>query len=299
MDRKVRHQLIAKAELPVEFDKIIVDWYTPLAKEIAATKRLTPLVIGVQGAQGSGKSTLASFLKHLLKEDFGLRAVDMSLDDFYLGHRERRLLAADIHPLLATRGVPGTHDVDLAIATIQKLRCQTKGQNTLIPRFDKAIDDRKLTSEWNSVSDAVDVIIFEGWCVGATAEPAAALAQATNELERNEDPQGLWRSYVNNALDNAYQRLFSLIDKLIVLKAPSFECVYQWRWLQEQKLIARWHSEKPDTPARFLDQQGIKRFISHYERITRHCLDTTDTQADWILTLNVLHDITGLKHRGD
>lgn len=224
MDQKKRHQLIADNELPSSFDKIIVDWYTPLSCEIAAIKTEEPLVVGVQGAQGSGKSTFASFLKNILEEDFGLRTVDISLDDFYLGHRERTLLAIDVHPLFATRGVPGTHDVDLAISTIQKLRSQKKGQTTAIPRFDKAIDDRKPVSDWDAVTGPVDVIIFEGWCMGATAETVDALAQPTNELERTEDPQGIWRSYVNVALTSSYQRLFDLMDKLIVLAAPSFEC---------------------------------------------------------------------------
>jgi D-glycerate 3-kinase len=299
MDQKQRYQLILDSELPPTFDQIVTDWYTPLSQEIAATKKEEPMVIGIQGAQGSGKSTLASFVKNLLEEDFGLRTIDISLDDFYLGHSERRLLAANVHPLFATRGVPGTHDINLAIATIQKLRSQKEGHITAIPRFDKATDDRKPAREWDSVAGPVDVIILEGWCVGATAETADALAQPKNELERNEDPKGIWRGYANDALNGSYQSLFDLMDKLIVLAAPSFECVYEWRWLQEQKLVAKWSSENPHTSSRFLDEEDVKHFISHYERLTRHCLATVETRADWMLTLNTRHDITGLTRRGD
>ena len=74
----------------------------------------TPL-IGVAGAQGSGKTTLARSLA------VALGGVQLSLDDVYRTRAERQTLARDLHPLLATRGPPLTHDLDLLAATIAAL----------------------------------------------------------------------------------------------------------------------------------------------------------------------------------
>jgi D-glycerate 3-kinase len=234
-------------------------------------------VIGLCGAQGSGKSTLAAAM-HRALVDGGLRAAVLSIDDLYLTRAERLGLAQSVHPLLATRGVPGTHDIDLGLAL---LRALDDGRPERLPRFDKAADDRAPEWRWPIVEQPLDVLIFEGWCVGARAEADAALTQPANTLEANEDPAGIWRRYANAALAGPYQQLFARIDRLILLAAPSFAVVRRWRGEQEAALRA----ERPDGAA-LQDATALDRFIQHYERLTQHILDDMPGYADLVLRLD-------------
>ena len=78
--------------------------------------------MGLSGCQGSGKSTLVKAIAHVLEDVHHVNAVVLSLDDFYLTKAERELLARTVHPLFATRGVPGTHDLDLLRQTLSEGR---------------------------------------------------------------------------------------------------------------------------------------------------------------------------------
>ncbi|MDH5485538.1 MAG: hypothetical protein OEY43_09920, partial [Gammaproteobacteria bacterium] len=199
---------------------------------------------------------------------------------------QRQQLAATVHPLLATRGVPGTHDVDLGCAIINQLK-QSADRPVLIPVFNKAIDDRAAEDQWQVIDTAVDIILFEGWCVGAQPEPLLALQPAINRLEAEEDRDARWRYFVNQQLADEYQQLFSLIDYLVMLKVPAMASVFEWRYLQEQKL-----AEVNDVEDhRLMDEKGIRRFIMHYERITRHLLEELPQRADLVLYLNQQHQV--------
>lgn len=298
--------LIEEEKLPPEFGATVERCYLPLAHEIAARYRQrggdTPLVIGVQGCQGSGKSTLARFLTKILQANCSLTSTALSIDDFYLTQSQRAELAQTVHPLLATRGVPGTHDTHLAARTIQTLKQLRPGTSCAIPRFNKATDDREPAEQWSRVDIAPQIIILEGWCVGLEAEPEASLIKPINRLEQDEDPQGIWRSWVNRALGGHYQSLFSLLDYLIVLQAPNFDCVYDWRLLQEKKLITslaekRVHAKAADKPIRTMTAKEIERFVAHYQRLTQHAFASLPAKADWILLLNSAHQITKMESR--
>lgn len=300
------NDLIAAHDLPCDFTETVTQCYVPIAESLAQLRRqslantgqATPaLVIGIQGSQGSGKSTLASFLKQLLIESHQLSTVVLSIDDFYLRRSEREQLAKKVHPLFMTRGVPGTHDIALALNTIQALRQQGEHDTTPVVRFNKAIDDRAQTHDWDEVTGPVDIIILEGWCVSAPPEDEAALSTPINTLEAEEDSDGTWRRYVNAALAKEYSVLFSLFEKLIVLSAPSFDCVYEWRGLQEQKLAkqCQQHSKASSaTHNHLLDKDSLQRFISHYQRITQHCLKVLPERCDWEITLDTEHRVTGV-----
>ena len=236
--------------------------------------RKRPAVIGLCGAQGSGKSTIAAWARQLL-EARGVRTVALSLDDFYLTHDARQRLAREVHPLLAVRGPPGTHDVALCGAVIDQLRNPGK---VALPHFDKATDNRTPRGTWETLKSPVDVVILEGWCVGAVAQGSAALATPVNALERDEDPDAIWRTYVNNQLDGPYQFLFARLQDLILLEAPSFEVVAGWREEQEAKLRA--------TGAGGMAPAEIARFVAHYERLTRWILSEMPGRADWVVTLD-------------
>lgn len=231
------------------------------------------LVVGVCGAQGSGKSTLAAQLVAQLPA-----AATLSLDDLYLTRAEREELARRVHPLLAVRGVPGTHDVDLGRELFDALDAR---RPLVLPRFDKGIDDRTPPSAWEQHDAPLDTLVFEGWCIGARPEHAAALDRPCNQLERDEDPDGAWRRYVNTALAGPYQALFSRVDLMVFLAAPSFETVVEWRCEQEAALLAT----RPDSP-RAMDRSAIGAFCALYERTTRALLRDMPGRAAVVAALD-------------
>jgi D-glycerate 3-kinase len=267
---------LAAEGLPQGFRETVETVCEPLAARAARLRqvRRKTVTIGLCGAQGSGKSTIVAATKRLL-ENRGLSTVAVSLDDFYLPREARLRLASDVHPLLAVRGPPGTHDVRLGGAVLDQLRA--KGRVAL-PIFDKASDNRKPRGSWETIATPVDVVLFEGWCVGARAQGAAALRQPVNDLERDDDPQAVWRTYVNDQLDRPYQELFARYQELIMLKAPSFETVLAWRTEQEHKLRARTGGGMADAE--------VARFISHYERLTRWILAEMPERARWVVSLD-------------
>lgn len=274
--------------------------YVPLAAWLVARQRgqSRPLVIGINGAQGAGKSTLFNLLEVIMEEGFGLRVVGFSIDDLYKTRAEREQMARDIHPLMATRGVPGTHDVALGLELLDSLLGAGPDTLTKIPVFDKSIDDRCPPTVWQEWLGPADVIVFEGWCVGARPQPDAALAEPVNALEAQEDPDAVWRRYVNAQLAGPYQTLFDRLDVLLMLKVPSMQAVYEWRALQEEKLAERvryiYDTQQPTAHLRIMNPDEIKRFIAHYERLTRAMLDELPERADICLYLNENHKIRSI-----
>lgn len=283
---------INQQQLPERYSSSVENYLMPLAAKIAKLNahKNGALLVGVQGGQGTGKSTLALFTSLLLKTHHNLRVVCLSLDDFYLTKKEREVLANNVHPLLKTRGVPGTHDVDLACQTIAKLHQLKEGDDLLIPRFDKALDDRKPEAKWDLISGKVDVILLEGWCISARHEDQLLLKSPINILEAQHDESGVWRSWVNEQLKHEYPALFDQLDYLVVLQAPSFDVIYEWRRLQEHKLRAS-IAETSDQPDGVMDDRQIANFIQHYERITRNCLNTLPMRADCLFKLDESHAI--------
>ncbi len=283
--------LIAAERLPAEFRQTVDAYYVPLAVKIIELHRhmARPMVIGICGSQGSGKSTAAVFLKALLEEQANLNTAVLSLDDLYLSHEARQRLAADAHPLLRTRGVPGTHDVALGREVIEKLTTATPDDITRLPRFDKANDTIVPHDQWPAFKGRAGVVIFEGWCVGARAQYPDKLVDPINDLERQEDADGRWRRYVSDKLAGEYVNLFSLLDYLVLLRAPSFDCVYTWRAKQERKLAEK--VERTGIATRTMNDAELRRFIMHYERLTRHILDTMPGYAEVVFTLDQKQNI--------
>ncbi len=234
-----------------------------------------PFVLGICGAQGSGKSTLSEGLAERL-EDEGMTIALLSLDDLYLAPEARPVA---VSPLFATRGVPGTHDVALGERVFAGLKA---GQPTRLPRFDKANDRPLSESDWPEIT-APDVIIFEGWCVGARPQADEDLTEPVNDLEGADD--GVWRRAVNEALKGPYATLFGHIDRLILLAAPGFEIVRDWRIEQENTLRQRLETEGR-TGAKVMSDDEVGRFIQYYERLTRHILRTMPYYADLTLQLD-------------
>ncbi len=234
--------------------------------------------MGLSGLQGSGKSTLAAQLSAALTQQ-GIATLAMSLDDFYFGRRERQRLARTVHPLLVTRGVPGTHDLVLLNRTIDDLRRASMRRPALVPRFDKGRDTRMPHAHWRRIAQAPALILLEGWCVGVPAQTPAQLHLPCNALERDEDRSGIWRSYVNAKLGCSYTELWRRLDALVLLQAPGIDVVQRWR--DEQELaLRRAHAPQAMTPV------ALRRFIMHYERISRHALRELPARADLRLLLD-------------
>lgn len=275
--------------LPASYTDAVHEVIAPLAERVGKLRESLgrPVVIGINGAQGSGKSTLAAFLAAYLQHESGLTAVSLSLDDLYLGKEARLRLAQEQHPLLCTRGVPGTHDVELGIETIEALTSSGAEREVVLPGFDKSYDDRAADADLRTVTAPVDVVLFEGWCVGARPQRDIDLRSPVNALEAEEDPDGAWRSYVNNCLKIEYAELFSRLDVLVMLRVPSFNKVLEWRELQEQKL----------GEGAGMNAAEMQRFVMHFERLTRHMLARMPADAHTTIDIDDSHKLASAVHK--
>ncbi len=250
---------------PPAFVADVLDWLQRGGDRIQA----------IAGLQGTGKSTLVGQLQALAEQQ-GRKLVALSIDDFYLGHDERARLGRDIHPLCATRGVPGTHDIDLACAVLDTLRA---GLDTALPRFDKIDDDRLPRAQWPRVGHA-DLVILEGWCLQVPPQANDELVEPINTLERDEDHDGIWRRWSNEALSHDYPALWSRLDRLLLLEGPGFDTVPRWRWQQEQTLQAAHPGRKA------MDRQQVDRFVQFFERTSRQATRTLPTIAERTIKLD-------------
>jgi D-glycerate 3-kinase len=274
MSTAIAH-LIEAEGLPADYRAIVDRYWRPLSEEIAERYAGKPLIVGINGAQGSGKSTLCKFLELLLVEHNQI-GVTLSLDDLYLTKAERQALAREVHPLLATRGVPGTHSPALGQTVIDAVRA---GKSFEMPRFDKSVDDRFPHGE--RIDRRVDVLLFEGWCLGAAPQEPAALAAPVNALEAEEDADGVWRKFVNDALREDYAALFARLDMLVMLKVPDFAAVRRNRALQEDKLRAR----NPGAPG-LMDAAALKHFLDQDERLTEWMFAEMPARADILVEID-------------
>ncbi|HET6546409.1 MAG TPA: kinase [Rhodanobacteraceae bacterium] len=247
-----------------------------LARRLGANP--APRLIGLSGLQGSGKSTLARQLVDAAAQR-GIHAVELSIDDFYLTRRERGRLAKTVHPLLATRGVPGTHDTGLVAGTLAALHQAEERHPARLPSFDKGRDTRATPSRWRRVATPPDWILLEGWCIGVTAERPAALREPCNALERDSDADGYWRRWVNARLQSDYAALWARFDALAVLQAPDFAVVENWRDQPERELRRRGAPEA-------MSKTELRRFLMYYERLSRHALRVLPKIADITIAID-------------
>jgi D-glycerate 3-kinase len=233
-----------------------------------------PFVLGIAGAQGSGKSSLA----RAIAERRGCPV--LSLDDLYLDGAARAALARDVHPLLRTRGVPGTHDPALGLALIEAL-----GRGSVdLPRFDKAADEPGAPER---TAGPAELLVLEGWCLGARPQDAAELAAPVNALEREQDPDGRWRRFVNAQLSGGYAALFARVDWLVFLAAPGFAVVADWRIEQERRAGGP------------MSEAAVRRFVAHYQRLTEHMLRHAPDWADMTIQLDAARRPPSVRFQDD
>ena len=217
-----------------------------------------PPLIGVSGAQGSGKTTLVKAVARRIG------AAHLSLDDVYLTADERRVLSQCHHPLFAVRGPPGTHDIPMLLSVVETLSAASAASRTPLPAFDKLADDRLPPDAWPVFAGRPTAILIEGWCLGATPQAPEMLYVPVNALERDEDPDGFWRTAINRFLAGPYATMFGRFDNFLHLLAPDFGVVETWRGQQQAGLLGRAMNDE--------ETAALHRFIQHYERLTRHML---------------------------
>ena len=282
---------ITQHKLPEKFRLTIQDYYKPLADSVFNRFKAsnTPYFVGINGCQGSGKSTLTDFVATYLTTQYQLNVVVMSLDDFYLSSKKRNELAKDIHPLLATRGVPGTHDM----VALSHLLTQLTDHKTgfYIPRFNKATDEPYPENQWTLIDKPVDIVLLEGWCWGVQPQTDEQLQAPINELELQHDTSGEWRNYVNQQLKKSYEPLYSKMNFWLALQAPSFDCVYQWRLEQEEKLKAR-NVDLCDS--KIMSPAQILNFTQYFQRLSVQGCNTISHSADAVFHLDYNRQITDM-----
>ena len=275
-------------------EKMIKSFLVPVGFWIAnkASKK-KPYILGLAGGQGTGKTTISSIISIILRKYFKLNVFTISIDDFYKTRKERLLLSQKIHPSLMIRGVPGTHDINIMLNFFKRVKSK-KFRKLKLPKFNKAIDDRYKKKLWYSISKRPDIIIFEGWCVGARAEKNSTLKKAINSLEKIDDKKLTWRKFVNHQLKSKYKKLYSKLNCLLFLKANNFSLLQQWRLKQEKKL---WLKNKKSSNNKIMNKKDVIKFMQTYQRVTQNMFKYAPKYASIILNLNSNHQIKFINYK--
>ena len=269
-------------------ERMIKSFLIPLCFWInGKANKKKPYFVGLAGGQGTGKTTTSTLIKIILNKYFKLNVFRISIDDFYKTRKERISLSKRVHPMLLTRGVPGTHDINMMLNFFKKSKSK-KFKRLKLPTFNKAIDDRFSKKHWYDLKKKPDVIIFEGWCVGAKSEKNDTLKRTINSMEKTKDQKQIWRKYVNDQLKTKYRKLYSQLNCLIYLKAKDFSLLQKWRLKQERKL---WIKSKKSSNTKIMSKQDVLSFMQTYQRVTQNMFRYMPKYASIIINLNSNHQI--------
>ena len=293
--RKVNNEcfkFIKSQETPKEKfknkEKMIKSFLIPISFWIAKkAKKNKTCIVGLSGGQGSGKTTISSIISIILRKYFKLNVFIISIDDFYKTRKERFLLSKRIHPFLMTRGVPGTHDINMMLDFFKRVKGK-KFRSLKLPKFNKVTDDRYNKKSWYSLKTKPDIIIFEGWCVGAKAEKNNTLKKSVNSMEKLKDTKLTWRSYVNEQLKTKYKQLYDQLNCLLYIKSSNFTLLKKWRIKQEKKLRLK---NKRSNKFKIMNDREVINFMQTYQRVTQSMFKYVPKYASIILNLKSNHQI--------
>lgn len=244
-----------KFEPPSEMLCLLWQYWLPLAQRLAEQQQKMgqTLIQGLMGGQGTGKTTLGIVLNILLRH-FGKTFLSISLDDIYKTFVERQKLR-DRRPDLIWRGPPGTHDINLGIQVLQKLRDRhpSNPQEILIPRFDKSLHNGAGDRIDSEISYSADIVLFEGWFVGMRPLPLSAFRDWLPPILSKRD-----REFALECNSNLYDYLplWSYLDSLILLLPKDYKYSLQWRLEAEHKLII--------TRKTGMSDQAITQFVEYF-----------------------------------
>jgi len=269
-------------------EKMIKSFLIPISFWIAKkVDKKRSYIVGLSGGQGSGKTTISSIISIILRKYFKLNVFIISIDDFYKTRKERFLLSKRIHPFLMTRGVPGTHDINMMLDFFKRVKGK-KFRSLKLPKFNKAIDERYNKKLWYSVKKRPDVIIFEGWCVGAKPEKNNTLKKSVNSMEKLKDKKLTWRRYVNEQLKTKYKQLYDQLNCLLYIKSSNFTLLKKWRIKQEKKLRLK---NKRSNKFKIMSDEEVINFMQTYQRVTQSMFKYVPKYATIILNLKSNHQI--------
>ena len=206
--------------------KYISQYIVPIIKAINNSKDNKFII---SGSQGAGKSTLAKLFKLVIEKIYKKKVMLLSIDDYYLSKNQRLKLSKKIHPLMITRGVPGTHNITALKDHINNFKKQHFP--IITPTFNKLKDD---ISHKRKVIKNAQILLLEGWCCGSKPISNKYLFKNINSIENVFDKNKVWRKHYNSLLQNEYKDVFSLFDKQIYIQTPSFKYVLNWRYVQEK-----------------------------------------------------------------
>lgn len=234
--------------------------------------------MALTGLQGSGKSTWTDALVKALKSR-NHTTINLSLDDLYLDHAELVQLRTSnpTNKLVQARGQPGTHDMALARSFFESLN---SGREILIPAFDKSKFNgeggRAPVETWERIpSDAtLDVVVFEGWCVGFRPLEELDLQKRWEDGVQNVST-GVYptETLKDHALEHLLEANTNLrgycdlfmgpqhLDFLVHLDTNDLVNVYQWRMQQEHALRQRTNESMTDEEV----IQFVKGYMPAYE----------------------------------
>ncbi|MBT7642836.1 MAG: hypothetical protein HN715_07600 [Rhodobiaceae bacterium] len=244
-----------------------------IGDHLMSMPRSRPLVAGVSGGQGVGKTTFCKALSQYLS-DAGVATLSVSLDNFYLSRRERETLGAHIHPLCQTRGVPGTHNVGQLNEVMVALRSKHRIADVRLPVFSKSLDDVLPPAQWLSVQTQPEIILLEGWCVGAQADFISPHPQT--EWERTHDGDGVWKQW-SQTQAAAYADIWAACECLVLMRQDNFEAIIDSRWAQEQDNAAAsgvWQFET---------REDVAQFCAHYESWTLGMWQALPPKCDFVI----------------
>ena len=180
----------------------------------------------------------------------------MAFPDLYLPYAGLVDLSTR-HPdnkLLAGRGLPGTHDLDLARSTLNSvLECNRDKRPLELPIFDKSQNGGKgdRSSSTVSVETPIDVFILEGWSMGFQPLGRDLITrryQQASSSRETSDPDHLVPAFLSHSLQSLLQVdeylaaaskvLYPPFSLLIQIRPESYTYVYDWRRQQEHHMIA-------------------------------------------------------------